>query len=86
MMEKGGIAKNNLHFHIPALRKRMYKIRPRSRYFIVHPPRARQLARAPRRRRLQRKQRHDVPRIRVEHLLVGRVCRAADVARARRPR
>lgn len=58
----------------------MNQIRPRARNLVVNAPRARQLARTPGRRRLEREQRDDVARVRVEDLLVCRVGRAADGA------
>ena len=67
-----------LHLHVPILRQRMNKIWSRGCNLIIHSPRTSQFARAALRRRLQREQRDNVTRIRVEDLLIGRVGRAAD--------
>lgn len=58
----------------------MDQIRPCSSDLIVHPPRARQLARTALLRRLKRKKRHDVARVRVKDLLVGRIRWASNDA------
>jgi hypothetical protein len=58
----------------------MDQVRPCPGNLIVHPPRARQLTRATLLRCLKRKERHDVTRICVKYLLVGRVRRAPDNA------
>lgn len=63
----------------------MNEIGPRARYLVVHPPGARDLTRAAGGRGLEREERDDVPRVRVEDLLVRRVGRAADDAALARP-
>lgn len=63
----------------------MDEVGPGTRYLVVYPPRARDLARAAGGRGLEREERDDVPRVRVEDLLVRRVGRAADDAALARP-
>ena len=62
----------------PLLRQGVDQIRPRRRQLIIHSPAAGQLALPALRGRAERKQRDDIPRVGVEHLLIGRVGRGAD--------